>query len=124
MAIEINLSGLENLVENLTITKSALPAFDAAYMTSEFDEFVDINASDPNFPDDTGDMLNAFNMTTPTREVGVTRARWENLAEYASFVNDGTIHISPRYFWQKGMSEAEEQRESRYQDKFAEKFKG
>ena len=122
MGIKVDSSGLSDFENMLEDIKSGMGDFNAEFLSEEFGVFVDKVV--PHTPVDTGDMMNAYREGEIRQSGGNVEQEWSNEAKYASFVNDGTIHISPRYFWQKGMSEAEEQRESRYQDKFAEKFKG
>ena len=124
VGVKIDMSGLEDFAHGLEAVQKGLQTFDADFMRSEFAKFVEINAADPNFPYDTGDMLNAFRLG-PVRQRpggGLTKADWENLAEYASFVNDGTQFIAPRRFWQKAFHTLTSEQGKRYAQAFSKFF--
>jgi len=122
VGVKIDMSGLLDFAHGLEAVQKGLQAFDADFMRSEFEKFVEINAADPDFPQDTGTMLNAFNLSEILSGDGLTIADWENLAEYASFVNDGTQFIAPRRFWQKALHRLTSEQGRRYAAAFSNFF--
>ena len=119
MSVKIDLSELEAFTNSINEVQEALPAFDADFMRKKFEQFIHINAADPDFPYDTGHMLNSFNMSEILQDGGLTMAEWQNLAEYAGFVNYGTVHITPRYFWEKALNALQSEEGKRYAELFA-----
>jgi len=118
--ISIDLFGLESWISALEDVRDGLPTMDKEFIQDEFNVFLDKVI--PHTPVDTGDMLNAYAISDVRQNETITEADYSNEMPYSSFVNFGTVFIEPRYFWQKGMTEAEQGREKRYQDKLKSKF--
>ena len=137
--VKVDVSGLETLTNALANLKDNIPDINAAFMHDEFREFKEKVV--PITPVDTGHMQSSY-FSTPIRQDGSkTEQEWYNNAGehdvekgwlnphtgkmehgYSSFVNYGTIKMAPRYFWEKGMAQAEEGRQGRYNDAIAAKL--
>ena len=114
--LSVDLSGLESLLNTVNDIQRNIPEIFASFLKSEFGKFIESNASNPDFPYKTGDMLNSINMSYIRQSAGITEADWSFLVDYASYVNYGTSRITPQYFNEKAINEVELQQEQRFND--------
>jgi len=121
MSGKYDTDSLEAFAARLAAAKEAIPALNADFMrTDMYEPFLDEVASLS--PYESGDLINNFNMTETKRDGDTVRADFESLAQHASFVNYGTRHQAPTYFWERGMNRMKQGLEARYQEKFAKLF--
>jgi len=120
MKITVDTSELDQFIKQVESVN--FPEINKDFIEDEFGIFVDKVV--PETPVDTEDMMNAYKNSGTKQKGSITEQDWSNEKEYSSYVNYGTTKISPRYFWEKGMNHAEQNRESRYQEKLAKKLEG
>ena len=112
---------LEDYLAMLQNAKDGIVQMHKEFLEDEFAVFAAKAAK--HTPVNTGAMAGSYRAGEVRQEGPTTEVNWTNTAEYASFVNDGTVHIAPHFFWERSENEARQGREVRYQQKFKQLFK-
>ena len=139
MAVSINIQGLENFQQALINLKQDIPEINKNFLQDEFEIFK--KTVQPLTPVDTGHMQESYFYTPVRQEGNNTEQGWYNNAGehdvekdwlnpytgkrqtgYSQFVNYGTVNQKPQYFFEKGMIQAEEGRQERYNNIIADKL--
>jgi len=120
MGIKVDLSGLEDFAEMLQNAIGEIPEINSEFINDEFEHFKQIAVQKT--PKDTGHLAESYKAGEVRQSGTQTEQDWKNTAHYAKFVNSGTVHQAPQYFWEKSENQAKEGREGRYQEKIAELF--
>jgi len=120
MKISFDMSGLDNFINGLDEVITDIPAFNERFIEEEWMVF--LHNVIPHTPEDTGEMINSYQLGEITHIGTITKADWANLVPYYTFVNNGTIFIQPRKMWEKGLHGAEANRENRFQVMFNENY--
>ena len=122
MGADIDIGGLESLIDTLETVKNDIPKMNEGFLHDEW--YVFLRNVVPITPRDTGFMESSYDMGGVRHSGTITEADWTNNAEYSGFVNYGTVRMRPRYFWERGLNFSEAGRESRYAAMLREKFEG
>jgi len=116
----IGLDGIADFITKLESFKELIPELAAAFLREQAERFVSVAKQIT--PVDTGAMRDSYVIHDAEVDEVLAAITIENTAEYASFVNYGTVYILPRYFWTKSVNLIRHEIQNNYAAYIAVKF--